>query len=433
MTYRNAIRYLNSFYDYEKHPSSKIGFFNLDRIKTLTNLLRNPQNDYPAIHITGTKGKGSVASILSHILAESGFDVGLYTSPHIIGLRERLKINNLDIEKKELADLVSELKVRIKKLGPSFRPSFFEIYTLLAFNYFKRKRVDFGIFEVGMGGRFDATNVIQPLVSGITSISYDHTEELGKQLTNIAREKAGIIKKGVDCISAPQPKGALKVIKDKCKGLDSRLFVVGKDITYRSLSYSKKRETFDIKGILDKYEGLRLTLLGEHQLINCAVSIGIAEILILKGYDIPKSLLFKGIAKTKWPGRCELISEKPVVILDSAHNRASASAIEAVIRRNFNYNKLILILGIAYDKDIKGILNELSPLADKIILTRADSLRAAKPEYIKKFLKNRDVIVSPDIRQAYNISKDLAGVSDIILVTGSIYLVGAFKRLTEIK
>ncbi|MCK4463681.1 MAG: bifunctional folylpolyglutamate synthase/dihydrofolate synthase, partial [Candidatus Omnitrophica bacterium] len=186
----------------------------MDRIKTLANLFGNPQNYYPAIHITGTKGKGSAASILSHILTESGFNVGLYTSPHIISLRERLKINNRDIEKKELANLVSELKTKIKKLGPSFKPSFFEIYTLLAFNYFKRKRVDFGIFEVGMGGRFDATNVIQPIVSGITSISYDHTEELGKQLTNIAREKAGIIKEGVDCISAPQQKQVLKVIKD---------------------------------------------------------------------------------------------------------------------------------------------------------------------------------------------------------------------------
>ena len=369
-------------------------------------------------------------------------------------MRERLKINNKDIEKKELASLVDELREnfpaytrlytthvrdpvhelqkvghrRGKRLGPAFKPSFFEIYTLLAFNYFKRKRVDFGIFEAGMGGRFDATNVIQPIVSGITSISYDHTEELGRRLVDIAREKTGIIKKGIECVSAPQNKDVSKIIKHKCGLSGSKLFIVGKDITYRSLSHSKKRETFDIKGVLGRYKNLKLPLLGEHQLINCAVSIGIAEILILKGYNIPKPLLFKGVAKTKWPGRCEVIGEKPTVILDSAHNRASARAIKAVIRRNFNYNKLILILGISYNKDIKGISNELSPLADKIILTKADNPRAAKPEYIKKFLKARGVIVSPDIRQAYNISKDLAGVSDIILVTGSIYLVGEFKK-----
>ena len=337
MTYKDAVSYLNSFYDYEKNPSTKkIHFFNLDRIKTMANLFGNPQNSYPTLHITGTKGKGSVASIVSCILKEAGFNVGLYISPHLVSLRERLKVDNKDIERREFASLVNELKTNLKKLGSNFKPSFFEIYTLLAFNYFKKKKIDFGIFEVGMGGRLDATNIIEPIACGITSISYDHTKELGKDLIDITHEKIGIIKKGIQCVSAPQKKEILKIIKDRCKQLNSRLFVVGKDITYQSILHSKKSEVFKINGLLGVYKNLKLSLLGEHQLINCAVSVGIVEALIWRGYKISNTAIYKGIANTKWPGRCEIVRRNPIIILDSAHNRSSANALKKTIKEIFH-------------------------------------------------------------------------------------------------
>lgn len=431
MTYKDAVHYLDSFYSYEKNPARKRQFFNLEKIKILTDLFGNPQNDYPSVHVTGTKGKGSVCSILSHILKENGFKVGLYTSPHLKDVRERMKINNKDIDKKELALLVEELKKKVEKIGPPFKPSFFETYTVLAFNYFKREKIDIGIFEVGMGGRLDATNVLRPLACAVTSISYDHTKELGEELSSIAREKAGIIKKGAISVSAPQEKTVLDILKDKCKGLGSRLIVVGRDIKFKSVSYSDKKEVFDIKSPSRIYKNLEMRLLGEHQLINCAVALGLVEALNSKGFEISESSVHKGVLKTEWPGRCEIVEKRPTVILDSAHNRASALALKKTIRRNFNYTKLILILSISFNKDIKGICDELVPLARKIIITKAEKRRSAEPEYIKKFIKDKPVILSPDIRRAYDISKKIAAVDDIILATGSVYLAGEFKKIYE--
>ncbi|NQT23680.1 MAG: bifunctional folylpolyglutamate synthase/dihydrofolate synthase [Candidatus Omnitrophica bacterium] len=428
MTYNEAIAYLDSFFNYEKNPVSKQRFFNLRRITMLADLFGNPQKDYPSVHIAGTKGKGSVSRILSGILEEAGFKTGLYTSPHILDLRERIKLNGKDISKNDLVSLCGQLKNKLKKIAPTFRPSFFEIYTILAFEYFKGKNVDFAIFETGMGGRLDATNILKPLACAITSISYDHTRELGRSLRKIAGEKAGIIKQGTPCVSAVQKKEVLKVIRDRCKRLSSGLFVVGKDLLYRSTSYSDKKETFTVKGSLGKYENLNLPLLGEHQLVNASVAVGISEILISKGYKIPKDAVRRGINNVEWPCRCEILKRRPYVILDGAHNPSSARALKQTIKRNFYYEKLILILGVSRDKDIKGICGELAPLADEIVLTKADIDRSQNPEYLKRYLGNRKATVARSITEAYEISKDLGGVNDIILVTGSMYLLGQFKR-----
>jgi len=432
MTYNQAISYLNSFVDYEKKPVLRKLTFSLSRIGVLIELFNNPQHQYPGIHIAGTKGKGSVSAILSGILREAGFKTGLYTSPHISSIRERIKINGRNISKDDFIRLCSRIKDILSKSGLGIQPSFFEIYTLIAFEYFKRKKVDIAVFETGMGGRLDATNVIKPIVTAITSIGSDHTKELGFSLERIAGEKAGIIKKDVPCILARQKDEVKKVVKDKCRKMNCEVFVIGKDLSYKSLVYSDRKEMFTVKGLLGKYGNLTLPLLGEHQLENCSVSIGIAEILIKKGYKISKRAIQKGVARVKWPGRCEIIKRRPYLILDSAHNSSSARALKKTIKRNFDYKNVILILGILRDKDIKGICNELTSLAGKIILTKINSPRTQTPEYIKKFIKRKNVTITQNIREAYKISKDLAGTDDIILVTGSIYLIGEFKRFMRI-
>ena len=431
MTYQNALRYLDSFYDYEKKPSRKIKFVNLNRIKKLARLFGDPQNTYKTIHITGTKGKGSTSSLLSNILLQAGFKVGLYTSPHISDLRERIKINNIEIEKKELVRLVQEVKEKLKSLSRPIRVSFFEIFTLIAFNYFKLKNVDFVIFEVGMGGRFDATNVINPLACAVTSVSYDHTRELGNRLVDIASEKVEIIKKGTFCISAPQNQEVMRIIKSKCLKEKVPFFSVGKDIKYKSRIFSSKEEVFDLKGMLTRYDKLRLRLLGEHQLVNSSVAVGLAEILISRGYGISKSSIYKGIKNTILLARCEVLRGKPTVIIDAAHNRASIRALKETVIRNFKFKKLILVLSLSKDKNIEGICRELSSLADKIVITKANTPRAAEPAYIKGFFKNKDVVIARDMPTAYNISKASADINDIILVTGSFYMVGEARKLFE--
>ena len=426
MTYSEALHYLDALYNYEKNPSpGKTRFLKLKKIRDLAAFFKNPQFAYPTVHIAGTKGKGSTASTLSYILTEAGYKVGLYTSPHLKCVRERIKINNHDITKNEFAYQINKIKTIPKRINATF----YETLTMAAFNYFKDSKVDIGIFEVGLGGRFDATNIIRPLVSAITPISYDHMRELGGTLKSIAAEKSEIIKPNTFCVSAPQRKIVQDVIKNKSRIVNTKCFFVEKDITYKSRFFTSKKEVFDINGILGRYKNINTNLIGTHQLVNIATACGISEILKLEGYEISKKAVKNGIEKTRWPGRCEVIKAKPLVVIDSAHNRASAYTLKCTVKRNFRYNKLILILGINKDKDIKGITSELEGIADTVILTKADTPRAEDPKRLKRYLKNKNVIINEDIESAYKISKDLAGPNDIILVTGSIYLVGEFKRI----
>ena len=252
MTYAAALRYLESFINYERLDNYDYNkSFTLERMKNLAGFLGNPQDEISSIHIGGTKGKGSTASFVHSILKNSGFKTGLYTSPHLASFRERIRINDELISEKEVASFLEELKPAINKLGDM--PSFFEIYTALAFLYFKSKKVDFAVYEVGLGGRLDATNVINPLVCAITPISYDHMQKLGSTLREIAFEKCGIIKEGCICVSAPQEKEVLDVIEDACSKKNAKLFTVGEDISFEELSSDINKEIFNTTGIFGKY------------------------------------------------------------------------------------------------------------------------------------------------------------------------------------
>jgi len=428
MTYREALRYLGSFYDYERDIFRDKTFLNLDRMNRLVRASGDPHMGSPSIHIAGTKGKGSVACFLSNVLREAGYKVGLYTSPHLARITERLSVNNKEIGKKEFALLTNRARSVVEGLPNPIKPSFFELFTLMCFMHFASKKVDLAVFETGMGGRFDATNVLRPLVSVITSISLDHMEELGSKITDIAREKREIIKKGSICVSAPQEPEVLSLIREKCKSENVKLFAVGTDIIFRGLSCNDKREVLDVETKTGKFRKLRTQVLGRHQLENAAVVIGTVEALKEKGYQISHRAVYAGIKKTRLRGRCEVINKNPLVVLDSAHNKESADALKKTISRNFNVKKIILVLAIMKDKDIKGITGTLAEIADRVIITKADTPRSADPGMIRRFVKNRNVIVADNVSKAYNISKELAGKDDMIVITGSFYLAGEFLK-----
>ena len=431
MTYPETVKYLESFINYEKTTAYRYKeSLGLTRIKEFLTLLGNPQDDLKCIHVAGTKGKGSICAFIAYILKEAGFKVGLYTSPHLLDFRERIRILNPLSDKRQalsefegiipkaaLKAIVERLRPKIGKYGRSspYGPlTFFEAYTALALVYFKEKKVDFAVLETGLGGRLDATNVVNALVSVITPISYDHMDKLGHTLKKIAKEKAGIIKtKKSIAISAPQEKEAREVIRARCKAFDVKLYEV------------------------NKYKKLKLRLLGRHQLINAAVAISAVKALNGYGIRVGVDSLMRGLYNTLWPGRCEVISRNPLVVLDGAQNVASVKALKEAIRKNFSaaggsafgekYKKMILVLGISNDKDIKGICSELYDLADKVILTKANSLRAADPKILAGYFNGKERYITDGVGPAKNLSRRLAERGDLILVTGSLFVVGEFK------
>jgi len=498
MTYPVVIRYLNSFTNYEKNTNySYKKDLKLARIQGFLLLLGNPQDSLRIIHIAGTKGKGSTCAFVAYILRASGFSVGLYTSPHLNDFRERIRIltpmnssllgaqavarrsrskpaaphnwipslrseqaaqsQKLDcfapaglamtrgmmrdfegmISKGALSSLVKEIKPMISKYNCYSKYgqlSFFEVYTALAFLYFKRQQIDFVVLETGLGGRLDATNAAKSLVCGITPISLEHVQKLGSTVSKIAAEKAGIIKPGAIVISALQPKEARKVIHNRCKKLQAKLYEVGREI-----KYSQSKKGLAIKGFKNDYKDLHLNLWGEHQIANAALAIGLVEGLSFHGFNFKACAIRQGLYNAVWPGRCEVVGRNPLIILDGAQNLASAQVLKKAIRDNFTcrpdrqgsasgekYRKLILVLGISSDKDIRGICKKLDSLADEIILTRAATTRAIDPAKLAGYFK-RKLHLTQSVKEAKLLAGSLAGKKDLILVTGSLFVVGEFR------
>ncbi|MEK6714655.1 MAG: folylpolyglutamate synthase/dihydrofolate synthase family protein [Candidatus Omnitrophota bacterium] len=480
MTHPQAIRYLESLVNYEKKSYYHYKHaFKLEGIKNFLEILGNPQDSLRCIHIAGTKGKGSTCAFIAHILREAGLSVGLYTSPHLSDFRERIRILTIPpttyhlspefegmISKQALSRLAWRLKPTIDKFNHNskYGPlTFFEVYTALAFIYFKEKKVDFAVLETGLGGRLDATNVINPLVCVITPISLEHTQLLGNTLTKIAREKVGIIKKFRPSplaprpsvvISAPQEEAAARVIRDRCRKVGARLYEVGKDIRYKKseirnpkseINLKSKIKKFKIRGIFNEYNNLKIKLLGKHQLVNAATAVGAVEALKKYGISVNIDAIRKGLYNTFWPGRCEIVSKKPLIVLDGAQNVASAKALKETIKENFSteggsasggkYKKLILVLGACCDKDIKGICNELCLMADEIILTKAKNPRAAEPEHIRvqgSGLRVKEKIhLTENVEEAIQKAEELTSKEDLILITGSLFVVAEAREVLQ--
>ncbi len=430
MNYRESLSYLESFTNYETRDGYDYNkSFSLDRIRHLASELGNPQKKFKSIHIAGSKGKGSTSAIIYSILKEAGYRTGLYTSPHLASIRERIRINDCLISEEDSSILLGRIKNVTDRMKDD-RPTFFEVYTALSYLYFSQKKIDLGVFEVGLGGRLDATNILEPLVSVITPVSYEHTDKLGNTLALIAAEKAGIIKDNSVCVLAPQEEEALNAIVKICAEKKAKIILVGKDIKFEESEFNCSKEIFNVKGFFGEYRGLEMPLIGAHQVANAATAIGAVGALSLSNIKIPRDAVIRGLRLVKWPGRIEVASRKPYIILDGAQNRASARALVFAIKRAFKYDKLTLVLGVSKDKDINGILDELLPIADRVILTKAKvSERAAEPAKIKELIpRGREIYLTDNVGEAIEKAKELTVLGGLILITGSLFVVGEARE-----
>jgi dihydrofolate synthase/folylpolyglutamate synthase len=429
VNYRQAIYYIDSYTDYEKvgmpHDPA---FYDLRRVDELLSYLGNPHQKAGSIHITGTNGKGSVAAMIASALTACGYSTGLYTSPHFHTWRERIKVDGELISEAELARLVTKLKPQVEVLNERAtygKLTTFEFLTALAFTYFGQKGAKFQVLEVGLGGKFDATSVINPLVCIITPISFDHMDVLGDTLEEIAAEKCGIIKPDSIVVISPQPAEAAEVIRQTCRERGAQLLNVGKDVTWRSLGFDLDGQRLRVQGRRDIYE-LAIPLLGEHQLENAAVAVAALEVLADKGFNIAKESVVKGLKQVNWPGRFQLLSRRPLLIVDGAHNIGAARQMKQSIKQYLDFERAILVMGTSQDKDIASLVSELSPLFDQVMVTRSRHPRAMAPALLAAEFTRHGVKaeVVPDVASALSRALALAGERDLVCVAGSLFVVG---------
>ena len=396
--------------------------FGLTQEERILKAIGSPHKETQAIHIGGTNGKGSTAAMMSSVLQREGYRVGLYTSPHLIRFTERIKVNGKEIEEEDVAALTGWMKNAIEAAGITPPFTFFDFTTAMALHYFKEKLVDLAILEVGLGGRLDSTNVVDPLISIITNIAKDHEEYLGKSILKIAREKAGIIKKGRPLITAATQPSVLGLFSKACREMGSPYFRVGKQFRY----LQAEDGSFDYEGLNRKLWGIHLSLKGFHQVINATTALGAMEVLEDSGYRVSTEAMIDGLREVDWPGRLEMISSSPKVILDGAHNPAGALVLKEFLEKEHQYEHLILLIGIMRDKDIQSMLHLLAPLADHIILTRPHTDRATPPSLLKRALgqNGNKAEIAEDLKEAIEKGLSLTKKEDLLCITGSLYTVG---------
>ena len=398
----------------------------LDTIKSILNALGNPQNDFNSIHVAGTNGKGSVASALSAILHESGYRVGLYTSPHLVRFNERICINNHQISNENVVKSYQAVK-RVHHGDRS--PTFFEFATAMALYEFSRQQVDWAVVETGMGGRYDATNVIQPAISIITNVSMEHRDYLGNTLAQITREKAGIIKQGTPVVTAVKQKQVRSVVQEVAQKKSAPLFILGKDFTVRQ----NQSGHFSYYGIENTWHHVQMPLLGHYQVQNAALALAASELLIKNKAEISQESIKQGLANTRWPGRLEIVSDNPLVILDGAHNLIAARNLAKFLAENLSKRRITMVIGILDDKPYESMLKSLLPQCSRAIITRAKTDRALAPEKLYAMAKKTisDVTIVPDVAGAAKNAIENAGPDDVICIAGSLYVVGEAKEAIE--
>jgi len=426
MNYEQCQKYLEKI----QSLGIKLG---LDTVKIILSSFDNPHQKYPSLLVAGTNGKGSVCAMLAQILTSHHLRVGLYTSPHLVRVEERIRVSQTPIGRKDFCNLLTILKKRIEGLLDSKMllslPTYFELMTCLAFLYFERQKVDIAVLEVGMGGRFDATNVATPLVSVITTISRDHQEFLGSNLSQIAFEKAGIIKPGVPLICGVEKGRARVVIERRALEVGAPFYGVFDEEGAFLAEKTSKGYSFFYKSGGDTYL-YSPSLQGEHQGRNAAVAIAAAEEISKRWKKLEKKKIIKGIENAKWEGRLETFSRKPLIILDGAHNEGGAKALRSYIR-DLGPHPLILVFAIMKDKEIRKMVKILFPLASKIIVTCFPSSRAVSPEEIKaKAVEFEDcMILEPNVKKAFQMALSAASLHGCVLITGSLFLIGEIKKL----
>jgi len=433
--YQETLDYLYSYIDFSLQKASRYSpdRFDLGRMRDFMALLGNPQSDYRIIHVAGTKGKGSVAALCANAIHQSGLKAGLYTSPHLEDYAERIQVDGIPIPHEDLVALVDEIKPQIAN-SPEITT--FEITTALALVYFSRLNVDVAVMEVGLGGRLDATNVCEPDVTVITSISYDHTYLLGETLAEIAGEKAGILKPGIPLVLSPQVEEARRSILHIAAERSAPVVEVGRDYLYRPLDKLLTGQQLEVwsagsNGKESSPVELTIPLLGDHQLVNAATAYAAMLVARENGIEVSIPGIKEGFRSVQWPGRFEILQQDPAMIIDSAHNQDSAQKLHNVLQDYFPGQKVVLVFGASEDKDISGMLSELKPAVHQIIATKSTHPRAADPEDLAALAEklNIKVVTCSSVEDAMTQAERLADGSRIILVTGSIFVAAAARSV----
>jgi dihydrofolate synthase/folylpolyglutamate synthase len=442
--YRKTLDYLYSFVDYslQKNFRNAPEKFNLVRMHAFMEALGNPHLQYPVIHVAGTKGKGSVTALCASALQVAGYRVGFYISPHLTDYNERIQVNRLPIPHNEMVSLVQEIKPVIDSI-PELTT--FEITTGLAFLYFYGKKVNAAVIEVGLGGRLDATNVVSPLVSVITSLSYDHTHLLGNSLAEIAGEKAGIIKPGVPVVISPQKEEAGQVVSRIAAERGSALIQIGQDYRYAPLSHSLDGQSLLVwrkteQDMMDAYleagkaqnwepNRLEIPLLGYHQVENAATAYAALQTAGEQGLPMTKDDIRHGFRQVEWPGRFEILRRVPPLVVDSAHNRDSALKLRIALADYFSGYPIVLVIGASEDKDLFGMFAELAPIVRQVIATQAVHPRATDPQLLVNLAHQfgRPAMAVHNVPDALEEALRQAGQDALVLVAGSIFLAAAAR------
>lgn len=429
MKYIDALAYIN---DKDKF-GSRLG---LTSISKLMELLGNPQDDLKIIHIAGTNGKGSTSSFIASCLEEAGYNVGLFTSPFLERFNERIQINGIDIPDDALGNITSLVKEAADKMVESGmeHPTTFEIVTAIGFIYFKEEDVDYLVLEVGLGGRFDSTNVIdKSLASVITSIDFDHIDQLGDSLDKIAYQKTGIIKENGIVISYEQEKEAAAVIEEVAESQNAKL-AISKNDNIRIIHESDMGNTFNYRYKDEYLKAVKTSMIGEYQIYNASLAITTLLVLREKGLvSIRNDDIYKGILNTKWKGRLEVLRKEPTFLIDGAHNVQAIDHLAKALEL-FSYDRLILAIAILKDKDVDHMIGKLVPLADAIIATEVNMPRKLDAESLARKIKeyNENVYIEKDIKAAIDKSLSLANKGDLILFGGSLYLIGEVRTLVNL-
>jgi len=421
-------------YEQEKRLRYNVTTFNLARMKKLLVLLGNPHSKIHTVHIAGTKGKGSTATMLGKMLEANGYGVGLYTSPHLVHLHERITVNSEMVSRSEMRELLNRVHGPVEKMSKTDAPTFFEVMTALAFMHFVDKSVDIAVIETGLGGRLDSTNVIKPQVVGITSLSIDHQHQLGLTIDSIAEEKAGVFKRGVPVVTVQQDPAAMRVLRSQAIAAEAPFSVTGTDIDF-SHRFETSREDGPHTRIClttptSKFEHLRVPLHGRHQAINCGLALAMLDKLKAVGYEIDNDKASIGLSEVSLAGRMEMIWDDPRIMIDAAHNAASIKALIHAIGQNIPYDSMVVIFGCNSDKDVRGMLKMLQYGADKVIFTRSNSVKAMPPDDLAEIyteICGKMCQTASSLGQALKLAKSAVSKEDLICITGSFYLIGQAK------
>jgi dihydrofolate synthase/folylpolyglutamate synthase len=422
MSYPRTIEYL---YGLQKYGMK----FGLDNIRKLMSVFDNPQNSFRCVHVAGTNGKGSTSSMIESVLKTAGVKTGLFSSPHLISFTERIRVNGEEITEEDVITLAEEVRAEAEKIE-DFSPTFFEVVTAMAFLHFRKTRVQWAVIETGLGGRLDATNVIVPEATVITSVGIDHCEFLGKTLREVASEKAGVIKDGVPVVTASQEEAAREVIRRKAAEKGSQLSTYGESFKAELISESLGAISFRYFSEGRSYD-LTVPLAGRHQMINASTAVRTAEIIMAK-YPAMRCDIGKGLSNVRWPGRLEMVNDDPPVLIDGAHNPQASSALSLYLREVAlsKYKRIILVVGTMGDKDVGGILDPLLPLASQILFTAPAYGRSAPPERLAAVAaaKGYSSIVVPGVAEAVKKAEEICLPGDLIVITGSFYTLGEAKE-----